>query len=93
MNSIDDIINNIRCADDTVADSLEDLEMLVVKLNTVGDINFRLKMKSYNIVLSKSPQKLPPSNINNKKVERIQKFKYLGILINKDKLQTQEIDT
>lgn len=78
-------LNNLRYADDTavIADSPEALQRLLNQLTVVGD-RYGLKVnttKTKILIISKTPE--PPINISiyGKRIEVVEKFKYLGTWI------------
>ena len=81
-------MNNIRYADDTVlfADSVQALQEIVSRVNDEGkkyglSINER---KTKFMVLSREEHPDARITINNKRIERVQEFKYLGCYITSD---------
>ena len=81
-------VNNIRYADDTViiANSQEGLQNLINAITREGDA-FGLKInteKTKTMVISKNPNMNTNITIYNKRIEQVDKFKYLGCWLTKD---------
>ena len=81
-------VSNIRYADDTVlfADTVQSLQEIVNKVNDEGKkygLNINEKKTKFMII---SRDQHPDANIviNNKEIERVREFKYLGCFITSD---------
>lgn len=78
-------LNNLRYADDTavIADSPEALQRLLNQLTAVGD-RYGLRVnaaKTKILIISKTPEPLANITIYGKRIEVVEKFKYLGTWI------------
>lgn len=79
-------VNNIRYADDTViiADNPGDLQLMLEAINTRGKLA-GLKIngdKTKVMVISRDPVQPLNIRIDNKRIETVSQFKYLGSLVN-----------
>jgi hypothetical protein len=90
-------INNIRYADDTtlIADSLEDLQYLIDRVNAESK-KFGLSMnikKTKMMIISKSHQPYTDAiiTIDNKAIDRVSNFKYLGCWLSDEWNSDKEI--
>lgn len=88
-------LNNIRYADDTVifADNMNSLQQLINRINDVSN-QYGLKIninKTKFMVISKETGGRYNLIINNKPIERVTQFSYLGTMINEDWDHSQEI--
>lgn len=80
------LITNIRYADDTaiLANSIEDLQILLNKLNEVGTafgLNINIK-KTKMMIVSRKDIKDATLSLNGEDIERVVRFKYLGAVVN-----------
>ena len=80
------LINNLRFADDTaiMAESAEELQTLLERVNQAcEEVGLTINIeKTKFMVISKNPNIHPVITLNGKQVERVQKYKYLGTVIN-----------
>ena len=88
-------LNNIRYADDTVkfADNLTDLQHFIdqiVKLSDSYDLRIN-KIKTKLMIIIKGQKTNCHITISGNKIERINKYRYLGIIINEEWDLSQEI--
>ncbi|XP_050512075.1 uncharacterized protein LOC126888096 [Diabrotica virgifera virgifera] len=90
------IINNIRFADDTaiMAENIDDLQILLEIINRESK-KMELKMnidKTKCMVISKTPVDNIHLILEGKPLERVDKYKYLGAIINSQSDQDEEIN-
>lgn len=90
-------INNIRYADDTIlmAANLNDLQILVDKVNTSSEeLGLSLNVKKTKfMIISKTTQNNSQIHINNHTIEKVDSYKYLGTIVNKNNDCSEEIKT
>lgn len=93
------LIQNIRYADDTVllATNPEDLQIMLQKLNnTLLEYGLRINTnKTKHMIVSKTPisETLTPLSLNNKIIDRVKSYKYLGCWLNENWESEKEIRT
>lgn len=89
------LINNLRFADDTaiMAERAEDLQTLLERVGReCEEVGLSINtQKTKMMVISKNPNINPILTLNGNRIEQVQKYKYLGSVINSEMAPDQEI--
>ncbi|KAI5734561.1 hypothetical protein M8J77_007970 [Diaphorina citri] len=90
-----EVVNNIRYADDTVmlSDSIQDLQQLVNNLNQkCNEFGLKMNLKKTKLMLiSKTPKNNVNLTIDGVPIDKVSSYKYLGTWLHEDNNQTKEI--
>lgn len=89
------MIDNLRFADDTaiMAERAEDLQTLLERVGReCEEVGLSINtQKTKMMVISKNPNINPILTLNGNRIEQVQKYKYLGSVINSEMAPDQEI--
>ena len=81
-------VNNLRYADDTVilADNQEALQRLIDRINTEGErLGLKINIDKTKVMVVSRTRNMPLNiKVNNKNIQRVSKFRYLGSWITED---------